>query len=223
MKKQSPIKRYAGILITIALIIVFIVLWAIRILDGERITTIVRILSFLPVLLAGMALFLEKEGENGKKALFTVLCIGATAAIALLTRLSPLKGILSGVFGPDAVLMIPGMDVEGRVISTLLIGIIFAVVLLAATILSIGKQKKGHRMKRRPLDQLIQAFLIAILAILVALSLFFYHGMPIAALIALVLFVILKAIPSEKLSIQAATAVALIVSALAGLMLGAAL
>ena len=223
MKKQSPVRRYAGILITIALIVVFIVLWAVGILDGERITTIVRILSFLPVLLAGMRLFLEKEGTNGKKTLSAVLCIGATAAFALLTRLTPLKGMLSGLFGPDAVLMIPGMDREGRAASALVIAIVFAIGLLAATIHSIGKQKKGHQMKRRPLDQLIQAFLTAVLVILVAVSLFLYRGMPIAALVALAAFIILKAIPSEKLSPQAAAAAALISSVLAGVMLGAAL
>ncbi len=223
MKKQSPVRRYAGIVIMIALIIVFIVLRASGILDGEKTTSLVRILSFLPVLLTGMGLFLEKEGPNGKKALYLILCIGATASFALVTRLTPLKGLLSGVFGPDAVLMIPGMDREGRAVSALVIGIVFALCLLAATILSIGKQKKGHRMKRRPLDQLIQAFLTAILAIVVSVSLFLCRGLPIAALIALVGILILKAIPSEKLSIQAAVAVALIASALAGLMLGAAL
>jgi len=223
MKKQSPVRRYAGIVIMIALIIVFIVLRASGILDGEKTTSLVRILSFLPVLLTGMGLFLEKEGPNGKKALYLILCIGATASFALVTRLTPLKGLLSGVFGPDAVLMIPGMDREGRAVSALVIGIVFALCLLAATILSIGKQKKGHRMKRRPLDQLIQAFLTAILAIVVSVSLFLCRGLPIAALIALVGILILKAIPSEKLSIQAAVAVALIASALSGLMLGAAL
>lgn len=223
MKKQSPVRRYAGIVIMIALIIVFIVLRASGILDGEKTTSLVRILSFLPVLLTGMGLFLEKEGPNGKKALYLILCIGATASFALVTRLTPLKGLLSGVFGSDAVLMIPGMDREGRAVSALVIGIVFALCLLAATILSIGKQKKGHRMKRRPLDQLIQAFLTAILAIVVSVSLFLCRGLPIAALIALVGILILKAIPSEKLSIQAAVAVALIASALAGLMLGAAL
>ncbi len=223
MKKQSPVRRYAGIWITIALIVVFIVLRASGILDGEKTTALVRILAFLPVLLTGMGLFLEKEETNGKKALYLMLCLGAAASFALLTRLTPMKGLLSGVFGPDAVLLIPGMDGEGRAASALVIGIFFALGMLAATILSIGKQKKGRRMKRRPLDQLIQALLTAILVIVVAISLFLCRGIPIAALIALVLFVILKAIPSKKLSVQTAVAVALIASVLSGVMLGAAL
>ena len=223
MKKQTSIKRYAGILILIALIIAVIVLWATHILTADRLTMIVRIVSFLPVLLAGMLLFLNKEGENGKKALSVMLCIGGTAAFALLTRLTPLKGLLSGIFGPDAMLMIPGLDREGRAVSALLIGIFFGVGLLAATILSIGKQKKGRRMKRRPLDQLILAFLTAVLVILIAVALFLYHGLPITALIALLLFIVLKAIPGKKLSVSAATAIALVASICAGVMLGAAI
>ena len=223
MKKQSPIRRFAGILILIALIIAFIVLWALQILDGERITAIVRIVSFLPVLLAGMMLFLTREDQQGKKALFVMLCIGGAAAFALLTRLTPLKGILNVLFGPDATLLIPGLDREGRAISALLIGIVFGVGLLAATILSIGKQKKGRKMKRRPLDQLILAFLTAVLVILIAVALFLYRGVPIATLIALALFLILKAIPAEKISAGAANAIALVSAICAGVMLGAAL
>ena len=222
-KKQNPIKRYALILILIALIIALIVLWATQILTGDRLTMIVRIVSFLPVLLAGMMLFLDREGETGKKALSVVLCIGGTAAFALLTRLTPLKGMLSNVFGADAMLRIPGLDQEGRAVSALLIGIIFGVGLLAATILSIGKQKKGRRMKRRPLDQLILALLTAALVILIAVALFLYRGLPIATLIGLVFFIVLKAIPKEKLSISTATGIALGASICAGMMLGAAL
>ncbi|MBQ6441184.1 MAG: hypothetical protein IJJ13_01145 [Lachnospiraceae bacterium] len=220
MKKQSPIRRYAGIMILIALIIVFVVLWAMGILDGERITTIVRIVSFLPVLLAGMMLFLSKDDQNGKKVLSALMCIGGTAAFALVTRLTPLKGMLNGIFGPDATLLIPGLDREGRAVSALLIGIIFGVGLLAATILSIGKQKKGRKMKRRPLDQLILALLAAVLVILIAVALFLYRGIPVATLVALVLFIVLKAIPAEKLSSNSATAVALIFAICAGVMLG---
>ncbi len=222
-KKQSPIKRYALILILIALIIALIVLWAMQILTGERLTMIVRIISFLPVLLAGMMLFLEKEGENGKKALTVMLCIGGTAAFALLTRLTPLKGMLSNVFGPDEMLLIPGLDRDGRAVSALLIGIVFGIGLLAATILSIGKQKKGRRMKRRPLDQLIVALLTAVLVILIAVALFLYRGLPLATLIGLIVFIVLKAIPEEKLSVSTATGIALSASICAGIMLGAAL
>lgn len=212
MKTKNFGKRYGGIIGLLAVIVVLVVLMIAGVLTPERISMLVRRLSFLGVLLAAMRL---SVGE--KKAAPILLCLALAVAGAVVTGLTALRTGLFGILGSGAYLMIPGLDAEGRCVSALLIGIIAAVCLMVTTLYSIGSQKRARRMKGRPLDQMVFSALLAVLMIVVCVGLFRYRGLPVAAVIAAVLTLVLLGL-KKKCTGPAAYAVAGIASFLSGVL-----
>lgn len=124
--------------------------------------------------------------------LFVIICL-----IILIVYNVLLKTVLSGAALPafiDMRLTIPGLDSTTH-ISTLLIGIVAAIVLFFYTIASIGKQKKQRRMKTRPINQLVLT-IVADILIIVSSILYMKDGFPVLGAYLLVAIICFAAVSS---------------------------
>lgn len=213
MKTKGFWRRYAGILLLLAAIVVLLVLMIGSFVTPESFSTFMRVVAFLPLLIVALWV-----GMGEKKVLSVLPCILLAAAGAVISKVLLITGTLKGILGEEAFLVIPGLDTDERHLSVIIIGIVGAVCLMVYTLYSIGSQKKNRKMKRRPTDQMLISLLSAILLIIICIELSRFQGIPLALIIAAVICILLFAL-KRKLSGLACYVVAGVASFISGVLL----